>query len=90
MNLNGLLKPIKKFFVKYWRKWTILAVLAIFIYIGLIFYKYIYVPIYQAKEIPSYKLEIKRSAFQGIMENYAKRQETIIRIINKDYPNPFK
>jgi len=89
MDIKKILKPIDVFFKKHWRKWTLLAILAIFAYAGFIFYQYIYKPIYRAKEVPSYKLEIKRIIYQDILEIFSQKKETINKIINKDYSNPF-
>ena len=65
-------------------------ILAIVIYAGFISYKYVYKPLYAQNEITPFKLEIKKAAYQSIMDNYAKKQETIDKIINKNYSDPFK
>lgn len=84
------LKLTKNFLKKHWRNWTILAVLGIVIYIGFIFYHYLYKPIYQPEELTPQKLEIDTDTYQEIMDLYYQEQESINIIINKEYPNPFK
>jgi len=90
MRLKKILKAIARFFKKHWPKWTILAILVIIIYLGFVFYHYIYKPAYQSKELTPYRLEIEEQIYQEIMDSYNQRQENINKIINKDYPNPFE
>ena len=90
MNIKNFLKSIKEFFEKHWRRWTILAILAMVIYIGLIFYQYIYKPIYQSREVTAQRLEIKKNIYQQIMDYYSKIGENINQIFNKNYSNPFE
>jgi len=90
MSLKNIFKSISNFLSQYWKKWTIFAILAIVIYAGFIYYEYIYKSLYLENEITAFKLEIKKSAYQDIMDNYTKKQETIDKIINKDYLDPFK
>lgn len=90
MNFKKTTKSIKNFFLEYWRKWIIVAFLAILIGIGFIFYKYIYVPLYGEKEVSPFKLEIKKTAYQEIMNKYLGKEQEINRIFNKNYLDPFK
>lgn len=90
MKLRKNLKPIGKFLKKYWKNWTILAILGIIIYTGFIFYQYIYKPIYQPRELMLHRLEIKKQIYQEIMDSYFQRQENITEILNKNYLNPFR
>jgi capsular polysaccharide biosynthesis protein len=90
MKLKKILKPIGKFFKKHWKKWTILAILGIIIYISFIFYQYIYKPIYQSQELIPQKLRIKKQIYQEVMDFYFQRQENITKIISRDYLDPFK
>lgn len=89
MNFNKAIKSLNNFFENHWKKWTIFAILAIVFYAGFICFKYIYNPIYKQKEITPFKLEIKKSAYQSIMDNYDKKQEIIDKINNKIYKDPF-
>lgn len=90
MKVRKILKPIENFFKKYWQNWTILAILAMVIYISFILYQYIYKPIYQPRKITPQRLEIEKQIYQEVMDLYSQRQENISKIINKEYPNPFK
>lgn len=90
MDLKKTLKSIRNFFIKHWKKWTIFAFLAILVYIGFIFYKYTYKPLYEQKEVSPFKLEIKKSVYQSIMDNFLSRGEKINQINNKNYLDPFK
>ena len=76
-----ILKPIKEFCKKYWQKWTILAVLGMVIYIGFIFYQYIYTPIYQPSDVMPQRLEIKKEIYQQVMDFYFERGENIEEIL---------
>jgi hypothetical protein len=87
---NKSFKAIKKFCGKYWRRWTTLAILAMVIYIGFIFYQYIYKAIYQPREIISQRLEIKEQTHKEVMDSYFQRTKNIEIILGKYYPNPFK
>ena len=87
---RDFLKSIKGFFGKHWRRWTILAILVMVIYIGLIFYQYIFRPIYQPKAVTTQRFEIKKDIYQQIMDSYSKVEENINKITNKDYSDPFK
>jgi len=89
MNKKAL-KTIKKLLENYWKKWTTLAILVIIIYIGFLFYSYIYKPIYQPKDLVPEKLEIDKETYQELMNHYNLKQENINQIINKEYPNIFK
>lgn len=90
MKTKKILKLIKGFFRKHWQKWTILAIGAIVIYAGFVFYQYVFKPVYQPKESIPQKLEIEKQIYQEIMGFYYQQEENISQIINKDYPNPFK
>ena len=90
MNIKNLPKSIKGFFGKYWKKWTILVVLAMLIYIGFIFYQYVYKPIYQLREVSAQRFEIEKNIYEQIMDSYSKVEENINKTINKDYSDPFK
>jgi hypothetical protein len=90
MKPKNILKSIKIFLSKHWKKWTIFAILAIVIYAGFVSYEYIYKPLYVQNEITPFKLEIKKAVYQSIMDNYAQKQEIIDKIINKNYSDPFK
>jgi len=90
MNLKKTAKSIKNFFIKHWKKWTIFAFLAILVYIGFIFYKYVYQPVYALKEVDPFRLEIKRAAHQSIMDVYLNKEEKLNRINTKNYLDPFK
>jgi hypothetical protein len=90
MDLKKTLKSVKNFFIKHWKKWTIFAFLAILVYIGFIFYKYVYQPLYEQKEVSPFKLEIKKSVHQSIMDKFLSREEKINQINNKNYLDPFK
>ena len=83
-------KSIKNFFAKHWKKWTIFAFLAILIYVGFVFYKYVYRSLYEQKEVAPFKLEIKKTLYQSIVNNYSDKIEEINRINTKNYLNPFK
>jgi len=89
MNKKSL-KTIEKLLKNHWKKWTILAILAIIIYIGFLFYSYIYKPIYQPKDLVPEKLEIDKETYQELINYYNSKQENINRIISKEYPNIFK
>jgi len=90
MNIKNFLKSSKEFCGKHWKKWIILAILIMVIYIGFIFYQYIYKPIYQPKEVTAQRLEIKKNIYQRIMNRYSRIGENINQIFNKNYPDPFK
>lgn len=90
MDIKKLLKSIKNFLEKYWRKWTILAIGVMVIYIGFIFYQYIYKPIYKSQETSVQIIEIKKEIYQKLMDSYLEYQDNINKIMSKDYPNPFK
>jgi len=90
MDIKKILKSIKEFLGKHWRKWTILAIGGMVVYSGFVFYQYIYRPIYKPQEIPSQRIEIKEELYQKLMDFYLKYQDNINEIINKEYPNPFK
>jgi len=65
-------------------------ILAMFVYIGLMVFRYIYRPIYEPKETTIQRLEINKTVYNEIMRSYSNNEEEINKIINKDYPNPFK
>jgi len=90
MDIKKIVKFLEHLLSKHWKKWTILVILAMFIYIGIVAYKYVYGPIYASKEVTAQRLEIKRSAYQQIMNTYSESQETVNELINKTYPDPFK
>ncbi|OGZ33092.1 MAG: hypothetical protein A2V69_02775 [Candidatus Portnoybacteria bacterium RBG_13_40_8] len=90
MNIGRISKSLKVFLSKHWRKWTILAILAMVIYIGFVAYEYVYKPIYQFKEVTAQRLGIKRQIYQQIMDFYSKSQQDVNDILNKNYPDPFK
>jgi len=90
MDIKNLSKSIKGFLGKQWKKWTILIVLVMVIYIGFIFYKYIYKPIYQVKEVSAQKFEIREDTYEQIINSYSNLGENINRVINKDYHDSFK
>lgn len=90
MSLKKILKFTKKFLSKHWKKWTILVVLGMLVYIGFIFYEYIYKPLYYPREVTTQKLEIKKEIYHQIMNSYLESQENLNKIISKEYQNPFK
>jgi len=90
MNLKKTAKSIRNFFIKHWKKWTIFSFLAILVYIGFIFYEYVYKPIYALKEVAPFKLEIKRAVYQGIVDAYLNKGEKVNQINTKNYLDPFK
>lgn len=90
MNNKKKLRALKNFCKRHWRKWTILIILAMVVYVVFIFYQYIYKPIYQTKEIVSKKLEIRKDVYQDIMDLYLQRQSNAEEAINKTYPDPFR
>jgi len=75
---------------KYWKKWTIFVILAMVIYVGFLIFQYVYKPIYKPEETTIQRLEINKTVYNEIMKKYSESQENINKIINKDYPNPFK
>ncbi len=85
-----LINALKKFFARNWKRWTIVAILAILFYIGFVFYKYVYIPLFAEKEITPFKLEIKDSLFKSIILNETEKQERVNQILNKEYLDPFK
>lgn len=90
MDFKKTAKSIRNLFIKHWKKWTIFAFLAILVYVGFIFYKYIYKPLYEQKEVSPFKLEIKKAAYQSIMDKFLSKGEKINQINNKNYLDPFK
>ncbi|MFZ5559197.1 MAG: hypothetical protein ACOZAL_00125 [Patescibacteria group bacterium] len=90
MSIRRILKLIREFSGKHWRKWTILAILAMVTYIGFIFYQYIYKPIYKSQETSIQRIEIKQELYQKLMDSYLQSENNINKIINKDYPDPFR
>lgn len=90
MKSKKILKAIENFLKKHWQKWTILAILGIVIYIGIMFYLYVYNPVYEPKELIPEKLEIDKITYQEIMEYYNQQEQIINQIVNKEYLNPFK
>ena len=90
MKKNRFLKAIKNLLKEHWQKWTIIAILGIILYVGFVFYFYIYKPVYQPRELTPQKLEINKKVYQEIMDFYFQQEENINEIINKEYPNPFK
>lgn len=90
MDFKKTAKSIRNLFIKHWKKWTIFAFLAILVYIGFIFYKYTYKPLYEQKEVSPFKLEIKKAAYQSIMDKFLSKGEKINQITNKNYLDPFK
>lgn len=83
-------KAIKDFLKKHWQKWTILAILGIVIYVGVLFYLYIYKPIYQPRDLVPQKLEINEQIYQEIMDHYNQREQIINEIISKNYQDVFR
>lgn len=90
MDFKKTAKSIRNLFIKHWKKWTIFAFLAILVYIGFIFYKYVYKSLYEQREVSPFKLEIKKAAYQSIMDKLLNRGEKINQITNKNYLDPFK
>ena len=90
MDIRKILKPIKNLFSKSWKRWTILAILAMVVYIGFILYQFIYKPVYQFREPTSQRLEINKNHYQKIMETYSKSSDIINDLVNRSYPDPFK
>lgn len=90
METKKSLKLIKRFFKKHWLKWTILVVLGIIIYTGIIFYQYIYKPIYQPEELTPQKLEIDIKTYQKVMDSYYQEEENIDKILNKKHLDLFR
>jgi len=90
MDLKNTFKSINEFLAKNWKKWTIFVILAILIYVGIVSYLYIYKPLYAQKQVAPFQLEIKKTAYRQIMDNYAQKQEIIDKVINKSYLDPFK
>jgi hypothetical protein len=90
MDLKKISKSIRNFFTKHWKKWTIFAFLAILVYVGFIFYKYVYKSLYEQREVAPFKLEIKKATYQSIMDDYLGKGEKINQITNKNYLDPFK
>ena len=84
------LRITKNFCKKHWRKWMVLAILVTITYISLVFYQYIYKPLYEPKESTSLKLEIKKKTHKEVMDLYSQRQGDLDKALRKDYPNPFK
>lgn len=90
MNLNKIIKPIEGFLKNHWQKWTILIILAMIVYLGLMLYKYVYKPLYQPEVIVIRKLEIKENLYNSLLEEFSQKQKNIIEIFNKNYLDPFK
>jgi len=67
-----------------------LAIFGMIIYLGSIFYQYIYKPFYGAKEIISQKIEIKESVYQRVMDAYFQEGKNINETFNKIYIDIFK
>jgi hypothetical protein len=88
--IRRISKSLKVFLSKHWKRWTILTILAMVIYIGFIGYEYIYKSVYQFKEVTAQRLEIKRETYQQIMDFYSKSQEDVNDILNKNYSDPFR
>lgn len=85
-----IFKNFLNFCKKHWKKWTILLILAILVYIGFIFYKYVYKPVYKPEYVVPEKLEINEKDYEFIMEAYLEKEVNIENILNKNYYNPFK
>lgn len=90
MKVNKTLKSIKNLLAKYWKKWTIFIFLAIVVYTGIIFYQYVYKSLYEQREVAPFRLEIKKTIYQSIMDDYLSKGEKINQIFNKNYLDPFK
>lgn len=90
MNPRNLFKKTQKIFEIHWRKWTILVILGMIIYLGFIFYKYIYKPIYKPQAISSLQIEIKQDIYKKVMEVYFQKRENLNEILNKNYLDIFK
>ena len=90
MNPKNLFKKTQKIFEIHWRKWTILAILGMIIYLGFTFYKYIYKPIYKPQATPFLQIEIKQDIYEKVMEVYFQKQENLNEILNKNYLDIFK
>jgi len=90
MNFNKIIKSSERFLRTHWRKWTILAILAMIIYSGFIFYKYAYKSIYDSEQNGTQKLEIKEELYKSLMNQSIQKQNNLIEIFNKNYLNPFK
>lgn len=90
MKQNKFLKAIKDFLKKHWQKWTILIIGAMVVYIGFVFYLYVYKPIYKPEGLKLQKLEIEDKVYQNIIDIYQQRKENIDIIFNKEYIDVFK
>lgn len=90
MKQTQFLKTIKDFLEKHWQKWTILIIAAMVIYIGFVFYLYIYKPIYRPEGLKLQKLEIENGVYQDIMDIFQQRKANINQVINKNYIDVFK
>lgn len=84
------LRTTKNFCKRHWRKWMVLAIISVIVYIGFVFYQYIYKPIYEPRESTLLQLEIKKKTHKEVMDLYSQRQENLDKALRKDYPNPFK
>ncbi len=90
MNQNKLIKSVSIFFKNHWRIWTILMFVVIIMYLGIVFYKYIYTPIYSPQEIMPPRLEIKESIYNALINKFSQQENNINEILNKNYFDPFK
>jgi hypothetical protein len=90
MKAKDPFKKIGKVFIRHWRKWTLLAICGMIIYLGFLFYEYIYQPIYQPGEIVSVQREIAKQVYQKVMDAYFQKQENINQVFNKNYLDIFK
>ncbi|MFH1129384.1 MAG: hypothetical protein V1686_01455 [Patescibacteria group bacterium] len=90
MNQDKSIRTIFKFIKNRWRLWTILVFLVIIIYLGVVFYKYVYVPIYSPQEAVSQRLEIKENIYDILINKLSQQEKNISEIFNKNYLNPFK
>lgn len=90
MDLEKILKQIETIFKDHWRKWTILAIGVMIIYLGFVFYQYVYKPVYKTKEAVFQKTEIKQSIYDRVMDTYFQKEKNIEEIFNKNYIDIFR
>ena len=90
MNLKRLAKQMEIICKDHWRKWTILAIGVMIIYLGFVFYQYVYKPVYKTKEVISQKTEIKQGIYDRVMDAYFQKEKNIEEIFNKNYIDIFK
>ncbi|MBD3282026.1 MAG: hypothetical protein GF387_00205 [Candidatus Portnoybacteria bacterium] len=89
MKKEKILNQIKLFFKKYWKSWTLVAFLAIIVFVAFVFYSYGYIPLYSSDEVVVEELKINKGLYENIMEQYYFRQEILEEVFKKQYINPF-